>query len=170
MVRLQERAMPISKSVKTLVREDLVYNLEQINGGSTYHNKIADVFCDSRSLDKIEEYPSIFVDFTEYQVTTENYYQIDFSAKVSLVVCIEEENDPVLAREQIIQDIETKLFENMPERSGFLPDSQGNCRVRAVLLDSISYEGSEETKPKYYIKINLSLEFSQKPEDPSLTI
>lgn len=162
--------MPISKSVKTLIREDLVYNLERINGGESYHNKVADVFCESRSLDKIEEFPSIFVEFTSYEITLESCYQIDFSGKVTLHVYIEDENDPVLAREQIIQDIETKLFENLPDRSGFLPDAQGNTRTRAVLLDSITFEGSEETKPRFYIKINLSLEFSQKPEDPSLTV
>lgn len=153
-----------NKSIMTKVREDLVYNLEQIDGSDSYFYKVQDVFCNAKSLDKNSEFPSIYVEVESYNIVTENYYQIDFEMTVNLRVYLCKEDDPTLAREQIIQDIRTKLFESLPERNGFLPDSEGECHTRAVILKSINFEMSEESRIDTVI-ITIVLEFSERTED-----
>ncbi len=156
------------KSVRTRLRESIIYNLKKITKEHGYNVSIGEVFSNPKAIDAINIRPAVSVKFGEHECLNANDgtltqgFELHYKVLVTLVIYLENNNDIELEREEIVADIQ-RLFMNNPQ----IPDEFGNGTCFECMFQNDYPYGTEETKPFGGHLIQLICYYRQNMKDPT---
>ena len=153
------------KSAITRCRESLYWNFKQIQKSAGYLNSVGDIFFEPPQQADIKNYPAIVLLRGVTKVLNEDqseqlwHKRIDYTCMVYL----NDNTDPTLARETMMQDLEMRLGNNFMLNG---EDGTETCRVTALTGDQPF--GMVLNKPAIGFVFGFSVWLAQSIIDPSV--
>lgn len=161
-----------SAHVKTNIRTALSYNLKQITIANGYFNTVGQVFYSIPTRGAIQDYPSCVLLWGETPTETPEGTgsRVDQSdsllhklASLTTLWYLKEGNDPALAREQLLADVEYRIG-----NYSHIPDSLGARTCLHAWIDSEEPISWNYNEPLIGQKIDIKIRYRQQITDPTV--
>lgn len=159
------------KSVRTRIREAIVYQLKQITRNNGYLNTIGKVFTEYPNKSDITEYPAVIIDFGTEKILNEDISDDAWhkDLPVLLIVHLKAQENTSLARETILQDLERHFWKREDDGSyGVLRGADGEATCMVAILDSNARFGMMPNLPDVGITLAFSVRYRQDISDPTV--
>lgn len=162
----------MAKTVRTKIREAIIYNLNEIKKSNDYENNVGDVFSEARPLDDMRNFPAIMVNFGPHKClnaedgTTTQGFILDYECTVTLTIFIKNAQNTEEHRESIVGDIQKLFMNSVANRS--IPDKDGNATAREMMFiddESFGFEGTKGVVQGH--KLNFWVRYAQVLGDPT---
>lgn len=159
------------KSALTVMREALVWNVRQIQQANGYKNTVGLVMTEMPSDGDLTEFPAVALVRGETDVENEDQSDQFWHKRMPyLAVCYcRAEDDPTLARETLLMDLERRLFGHPDDRGGWMlqgEDGVESCRI--ATLEGDRPFGMWLNKPQVGFVLRFSVRLAQDIHDPTV--
>jgi len=155
----------MSDTVRTKLREAIKWNLQQIATSGGYRSTIYKVYDPPRAISALGEFPSANVSWGREERTNEhingNNELLDIRFEVQVDVFISESDDPALAQDKMIADIQQRFGQNW-----YIQGSDGERTAFNCLFAASEPFGIEGQKPNCGVSVMIEVWYRIKLTNP----
>jgi len=160
----------LAKSIRTKIREAILYRLNLINKSNGFNTNIGDVYDEPRAIDSIKNFPAVLVDVGQHECvnasegTITQGFRLDYKGNYTFKCILKESDDTELTREYLIADIQKVFMQNSRSVIG----KDGTATAIESMFGNDRPWGTESNKPLIGHEIEFWVRYQQKLDDPTL--